>query len=279
MNKEDLELTLRLEWPIENYLHSVNFSLDREGLYTHKLKKDEIELNRPNYLFKYFSNNDDSFNTIKEGYLYFSSPRNFNDPFDCLTNREKYILKGGEGIKKHRENLGICCFSVVNDNPLMWGHYTNQYKGFCIKLKNEEILKSKNIGIQTFVSYLKDYQPSNTEFDEIIEKLENSEIVNDKTKDLFHKILRLIHNYTWKYFDWNYEKEFRAISWTTDEFNRRFKINRENLLEVYIGHKMKSLDPDYFKKLYNALKEFYPNCKIFEVKPHPLVVKLEFNEI
>jgi len=279
MKKVDLEKTLRLEWPIENYLHSMNFSLDREGLYIHRLKKDGEELSRPDYLFKYFSNNEDSLSTIKDGYLYFSNPRNFNDPFDCLTNRERYILKGGAGIKKHRENLGVCCFSIVNDNPLMWGHYTSYYKGFCIKLKNENLLRNQNIGIQTFVSYLKEYKPTNKDFDQIVQDLNGLEILNKETKDLFHKVLMLIQNYTWKHYDWNYEKEFRAISWTTDKFDRKLKIKREDLLEVYIGHKMKTSDPEYYEKLSSALKYNYPNCRILEVKPHPLVVKLEFDEI
>lgn len=279
MNEKNLELTLRLEWPIENYLHSVNFSLDRKGLYIHKLKRDGVELKQPKNLYKYFPDNDDSLRTIRDGYLYFSSPRNFNDPFDCLTNREKYILKGGEEITKHREDLGVCCFSLVNDNPVMWAHYTNQYQGFCIKLKNEKLLKSKNIGIKTFVSYLKDYNPSNKEFDEIVEKLNGLEVLPNKTKELFHIILRLIENYTWKDIKWGYEEEFRAISWTTENFHRRFKIDKEDLEEVYIGHKMKIKNSNYYDQLISAIRDNYPNCKIFEVKPNPLVVKLEFNEI
>jgi len=42
---------------------------------------------------------------------------------------------------------------------------------------------------------------------------------------------------------------------------------------------MKTSDPEYYEKLSSALKDNYPNCRILEVKPHPLVVKLEFHEI
>jgi hypothetical protein len=35
-----------------------------------------------------------------------------------------------EIIKQY--NRGVCCFSAVMDNPLLWSHYANEHKGFCI---------------------------------------------------------------------------------------------------------------------------------------------------
>jgi hypothetical protein len=32
----------------------------------------------------------------------------------------------------NRYNRGVCCFSEVMDNPLLWSHYADEHKGFCI---------------------------------------------------------------------------------------------------------------------------------------------------
>ncbi len=37
-----------------------------------------------NYFFKYFTINQNFYNSLINNELYFSSPRNFNDPFDTL---------------------------------------------------------------------------------------------------------------------------------------------------------------------------------------------------
>jgi hypothetical protein len=41
-----------------------------------------------------------------------------------VSEMEREILK--------RYNRGVCCFSAVMDNPLLWSHYADEHKGFCI---------------------------------------------------------------------------------------------------------------------------------------------------
>lgn len=164
MSDKPKELSAVIKWPLENYQYELKFSLERIGLYLHNVYENDIKLETPDKLYKFYGVDNHNLEALKASYLYFSNPRGFNDPFDCLTNREKYILRGGKGIKKHRDNLGVCCFSTSNKNPLMWGHYTNQYKGFCIKYNNKNLLKDNHIPVKTFVSYLKDYKPRNAEF-------------------------------------------------------------------------------------------------------------------
>ena len=41
---------------------------------------------------------------------------------------------------------------------------------------------------------------------------------------------------------------------------------------------MKTVNPKYYNSLIEILKNKYPKTKVFEVKPHPLIVKLYFNE-
>lgn len=279
MTKDKLEKSLVVSWPSEDYLHEIKFSLNRIGLYIHNLSQNNKRFETPNELFKFYSASENNLDSIQNSYLYFSSPRYFNDPWDCLTNREKHIMQGSEGIRQHRDNLGVCCFTTIRDNPLMWGHYTNQYRGFCVKFRNDKLLESKEVPIRTYVHYLKEYSASNEGFDEISQKIKESNEIDDFTKELFLKGITFIENYTWKSFDWNYEKEFRAISWETNKFNRKLSFESKNIEEFYIGYRLKTLDPLLYKKLRKTINENYPKSKVYEISPHPIVVKLRFIEV
>ncbi len=278
MNDKQLDRFLTTEWGYEDYKFVHNFNLDQPGFHFSNITKNGKELERPKVLYKYYSNKEYNLKALANGYLYFSSPRNFNDPFDCLTNRERFILRGGDEIVNHRNNIGVCCFSILNNNPLMWGHYTNNYKGFCLKYKNESFLNKKDISIRSHSLYIKDYEPANKNLSQLMTKVESSEIELEN-KDLVHKILKMNFEYCCKYYDWQYEKEYRAISWTTNNFERKFKISKEDTEEIYIGNKMEILDPDFYSELKNILQNEYPRIKIFKVKPHPLVIKIDFEQI
>jgi hypothetical protein len=125
-----------------------------------------------NCLYKYRSlidYNDHGMNTntikmLKHGELFFSKPRDFNDPFDCFvdeiadgTNDEfiKYLRnkrKTAEYINeilrqknsgelnirnlleddKSQDYFKVFCLSKKFDNILMWSHYADDHKGICI---------------------------------------------------------------------------------------------------------------------------------------------------
>lgn len=100
--------------------------------------------------------------------LYFSSPSQFNDPFDCQVElslegtKDEWIKYFTRILKHHRpelrspqrlreahrlfnsgkyreidtnitarvtHGLGICCFSAVRDDILMWSHYAEHHTG------------------------------------------------------------------------------------------------------------------------------------------------------
>lgn len=272
--------TLNIDWEYENYKYSHNFDLERTGAYFSSITEKSEKFVKPEFLYKFYGLNENSLNSLLEGYLFFSSPKNFNDPFDCLVNRENHIInRGSEGIKRHRENIGVCCFSLEGNNPLMWGHYASSYSGFCLKFENERsLLQNKNIAIKSHVAYLKDYKPSNENLENVIKEL-NTLFINEKMKEFIRKVLTMVFEYCWKMYDWKYEKEFRAISINSKSFDNKLYFDKSRVKEIYIGQNMKIKNPNSYDFLMYILKNEYPHIKIFEVKPHPLFVKLEFNEI
>lgn len=87
--------------------------------------------------------------------VYASYPKEFNDPFEgyCICRSQfegslKEIPYSPECIKKITTTRGVVCFSKERGsikNVLMWSHYADSHKGFCIEYKDEAILALQGI--------------------------------------------------------------------------------------------------------------------------------------
>lgn len=132
--------------------------------------------NKFKYLFKYYPNNEYSFNNLKDFSFYLNNPHKFNDPYDCkvfidgkatmteikTTLKKMFkkdssllnqinIIKDNE-VKEYWDSqckninllelykmLLITCFSEINDDIRMWSNYSNNHEGFCIAYRAIEI--------------------------------------------------------------------------------------------------------------------------------------------
>ena len=124
-------------------------------------------MEKPPYLYKYRSLSERDFSNIQSSLLYFSPPRNFNDPFDCAIKLESSVYTGeppednsGGSEEEDREFLrhfttalftesiseqiddfldtsGVCCFASRFDNLLMWSHYADSYRGACLAFSTD----------------------------------------------------------------------------------------------------------------------------------------------
>lgn len=269
-------LSANVKYKSERYEYHLKFNLENIGQYVSYLSHDNVLIDNPDFVYKYFGTNGHSLNSLEESYLYFSDPRTFNDPFDCLVNREKFIVKNKLNMQKHRDNLGVCSFSVIKDNPLMWGHYANCFSGFCIKMKND-FANNKNIAVRSHVAYLEDYNGINESLDGAINEISQLNMDNQE-KNILKTALKIAYEYCWKFHDWKYEKEYRAVSINALDFERKLTYNRNQVEEIYIGYRMKINNPIFYKNLMVIITKHYPHAKVYEVQPHPIKVKLEFKE-
>jgi hypothetical protein len=106
------------------------------------------------------------------------------------------------------QRFGVISFSERWDSVLMWTHYSDNHKGFCIGYNREKFRSSNLFGLAGPVVYT-DYYPQ----------------VNPLDPDLKNELLIKTHT---KALDWKYEKEFRlTILW--DEKN---PSNEERILNV-----------------------------------------------
>jgi len=126
----------------------------------------------PDRVFKYATVNDSLKDSLREGYLWFSKPDDFNDPFDCWTalvdfsqpkdyleklvdDRFPHLNRRDRRAKKRivtndldkasnvykalthqtMQMMGVCCFTLNDDHILMWSHYANNHRGLCLEFE------------------------------------------------------------------------------------------------------------------------------------------------
>jgi hypothetical protein len=188
---------------------------------------------------------------LSGGKVWFSQPAQFNDPFDCAYNVVLSELNTADCIeflkdasdgrfnetnpsKLSDEALhqqvadgmkaavaqglsairGICCFSEVHNNPLMWGHYSDGHRGFCLEFDTTSdplFKKTKRVRYSTTFPVVSIKSLRKAEYEQILD------LVLTKAKC------------------WEYEKEWRVLH---NQCDLLFGYERSSLSAVYFGAKM-----------------------------------------
>lgn len=162
--------------------------------------------------------------------MWYSAPCNFNDPFDCdIAIDEQAILKsllpgvpGGKIIRegsyawfqlksnlhkqiaplekalvRQKSSMGISCLSEVPDSLLMWSHYANNHRGFCVAYSLFELNQKLKFSAVPVIYTKERVCLQSIPLDQ--------EAINKMTMNLFFQSL------TSKSLEWSYEKEWRII--------------------------------------------------------------------
>lgn len=229
----------------------------------------------PETFLKFFPLNDNSLSFL-QGNLYFAKTNQVNDPFEFQFNSSQIPslfdwdkdIDTFEPFRKDSQydSLIFCCsHPEALKNILLWSHYANNHKGFCVEFESK-ILKSE---------YLKcEYINYDEELPKPIKKGENK----------FSSAHSLGHIYFHKHNSWSYEKEYRAVfnisflkSPSPTEFIRvKDKKNKINLgaiykapknfiKRIYFGCQMNSTDKE---KVISAAED-YNNCMVSSMMIHP----------
>lgn len=147
-------------------------------------------------------------------------------------------------MKLYSNNIGVYSLSTVYDNELMWAHYGNSHRGFCIEY---EFLDFKDFGIEHPDKYPKlnhMYKYSKVYYSDRIFYLSKiNPDYDDIIKFLFYKSKA-----------WSYEKEYRILTYPYGKFN----YNEKCLKSITFGLNMIKEEKDFiFNKLRNKGIQFY----------------------
>lgn len=203
---------------------------------------------------------------ITEQSLYFSSPLDFNDPYECmpaiqkLPNQFNFDSLAGKTSQRdyieYLENqmlggqIGIVCLSETDENTIMYAHYSQNHEGLCLGFE-VDINDSRSARADPFLA-------SRVIYDGTYPVLSRNQDPKEQFKKLF----------LYKHEDWGYEKEWRIVNFLIDnEKNRLIEFQDcMPLKRVVLGIKTKP----YVKRLIKALKiEMNMEFEIYEAKPQP----------
>lgn len=112
-------------------------------------------------------------------------------------------------------NRGVCCFSDKVDHLLMWSHYSDGHKGFCLEFDTASSLFTK--------------RPKRVLYQSKHPTISFSDTQNAKNSSLMERAL-----FT-KFRDWGYESEWRAIHQAPDQL---YSYPPEALTGIYFGLNM-----------------------------------------
>ena len=210
----------------------------------------------PSKLYKYQPYTTWSLDNLKDRRLWFSKPSEFNDPFDCAIDLDiaemsedewrivyekkvpsdlKYLNNGApnelvkenfllairnllnEQKEKMLNNKGVACFAERVDNLLLWSHYADKHRGFCLEFDTE--YEPFRLSSKIFPVKYSDKTPIFNPFG----------ILFDKDSKQFIKAIRT------KSCHWAYEEEWRIFH---KKGNHEYGIEPEALTGVYFGSMM-----------------------------------------
>ena len=122
--------------------------------------------------------------------------------------------------KAYLERIGLCCFSFVNNSPLLWSHYSGGHAGLCVVIDAKRFVKDFSL---IKVNYNKTLPKWNI--------VENRKQWGESW--MYNKNYDQVVLGT-KYQLWEYEQEYRLIS----PKRGRHEIYQESVLGVIFGAKM-----------------------------------------
>ena len=201
----------------------------------------------PKTVYKYRSWNDVFHRALLyENQVYLSSPKHFNDPFDCQIYPNIYLLDTDEKKQKYAHELvdmnmstilklnqhpeekffeimrelivdleshqikterylfeiynqqfGVLSLSGIWNSILMWSHYADYHKGFCVGFNEEALRKSGHFGRGGKVQYKSKFPQFYPGFS----------YLNNQDETL-KRYFVVTHT---KALKWSYEKEYRLL--------------------------------------------------------------------
>lgn len=219
--KEYLEMATKIFWVQENADKATYLDL-AENLLGYLLSTLKLKS-----LYKYWSfekwNRDKSL--LQEDKLYLPTMDVLNDPFEfamafnyddfietviekhSLQNKTKDELSNMfrdkfediiNQINNTKQKMGVRCFSETNDNLLMWAHYADSHKGYCVEYSSIDLFNQFQTALVPVV-YKIDY-PKVGYFNDSLGVYENA-MSRIATKSIV----------------WEYENEWRVVRMIHEE--------------------------------------------------------------
>ena len=247
----------------------------------------------PPILFHYCPPERRVLDNLRDQFLYFGAPRNFNDPYDCdivlsvsnMTEEEyhtnvankfgvsnpvpfqEFVANTNKLLEEFviaRRNLsGVLCLCEENHNVLMWSQYADRGRGVCLGFDPyHQNASDKREGVVRFSG------KAFTKVTYTTEILDNDayKVLVDGTNrpymDLFSRKAK----------NWEHEKEWRMFALKEG----KLKYEAEALKRVDLGTEVSKYTKDFVRAV---VQEIYPKTELWQGRRSKKEYKVEFDPI
>jgi hypothetical protein len=227
------------------------------------------------YKYRDFDDKNNPLDILNKKQLWLAEPKTLNDPFDCQIEyaklfddaiRELKITNAAiESFKKSsREvmnNLRVLSLSSNEINPLLWAHYANKHKGFCLGF---------DFGYgNTFIN--PKLRPQKVNYSSDLPQLKFSNLLlnsnfNEK-KDIV-ELVRVLDDFIYKVAltkpsEWTTEGEFRTVTQHPMQ-GKSVKFAKMALREVVLGLNIDSTNQDNITQI--LAEDEWKHVKLFKIE-------------
>ena len=261
----------------------------------------------PEYLYR-FTTVERAEEILTQGRIFFPSPADFNDPFDCKfrpifraskRKRERFLRElareRDSAMPKHQikkmarlastraffeegarrlmsrigRSVGMLSVTERDDSILMWSHYANKHQGVCLQFRGLESLRTPPLS----VIYSDDYPVVDLlEYEPFLGR--QDETAQAKQKEMVERM------YLTKAKDWDYECEWRIIDWSINwaarSNSRGFHpLAPQLLVGVILGCRITDNDR---KKIKGCIGRSDARPKLYQAAQNPVSFTLDILE-
>lgn len=175
------------------------------------------------------------------------------------TTRKWDVLSGF--AFEYRKNHGVLSLASIFDSPLMWAHYADCHRGFCVGIEVTKLLPIlKDFFYGTGIAYHESWIQYMDEVPIIVP-------LSDEAEDL-NQHWRLL---TTKSSLWSYEKEYRYVFTKRGEFP--LMLDSSSISEIILGCEML---PTHRAQILNIAREKFPHAKVRQARKKAASFELEY---
>jgi hypothetical protein len=227
------------------------------------------------YKYRELDSNNYSLDILLKKELWLAEPESLNDPFDCQSEYSKLFddairnlkipLVAVESFKKSASEsmsyLRVLSLSINEVNPLLWAHYADSHRGFCLGFDDNHFNTSINPRLKPQkVKYRSDL-PSL----EFSDQLLNSNF-SDKQDTI--NLIQVLEKFTYeialtKPLEWKVEEEYRVVTQHPVQ-GKVVSFNSLALREVIFGLNMDLKKQDKIMQILSQ-KE-WKHVKLFKIE-------------
>lgn len=221
-------------------------------------------------LYKYNPPEYYPFRNYENDEVHLSPNSNLNDVYEGIPAFSK--SENSTEIKSFSTAALMSCFSETNKSVLMWAHYADSSKGFCVEYDFTKLGRDEIISLGIYPVLYDKHRLIHRDIKSLKESLANLEraIKHEEEYDDGELLDDLIPLMLYKGTDWQYEKEWRIIS-TKLKLYQDYETNTSGIniplkcvSAVYLGYRMEPEKKKHIIEITQSKNQSGANISVYE---------------